>query len=88
MAIKFSGSKAASITAGVLFVLVLFAIFFLIGGDYAVWFFQVLPIRLSRYTETTFPWLWEYKIHLLTFIVLVLVISFLRKVHDGPVKKF
>lgn len=88
MAIKFAGTKAASITAGLLFVLVVFAIFFLVGGDYAVWFFQVLPIKFSRYTETTFPLLWEYKIHLLTLIVLVAVISLLRKVNDGPVKKY
>ncbi len=88
MAIKFSGTKTASVTASILFVLVLFAIFFLVGGDYAVWFFQVLPMRLSRYTETTFPLLWEYKIHLLTLNVLVLVINVLRKVNDGPVKKF
>jgi hypothetical protein len=88
MAIRFAGSKAASVTAGVLFVLVLFAIFFLVGGDYAFWFFQILPVRLSHYTETTFPLLWEYKIHLLTLIVLVAVISFLRKVHDGPVGKY
>jgi hypothetical protein len=87
MAIKFSGTKTASVTAGILFVLVVFAIFFLVGGDYAVWFFQVLPIKFSRYTETTFPMLWEYKIHLLTFVVVVLVISFLRKVADGPVKR-
>jgi len=88
MAIKFAGSKAASVTAGVLFVLVLFAIFFLVGGDYAFWFFQVLPIKLSHFTQTTFPLLWEYKVHLLTLIVLVLVISLLRKVNEGPVKKY
>jgi hypothetical protein len=87
MAFRFSGSKAASISAGVLFVLVVFAIFFLVGGDYAFWFFQVLPIKFSRYTETSFPLLWEYKIHLLTLIVVVLVISFLRKVNDGPVRR-
>lgn len=87
MAFKFSGTKAASITAGILFVLVLFAIFFLVGGDYAFWFFQVLPIKFSRYTETTFPLLWEYKIHLVTLIVVILVISLVRKVNEGPVKR-
>ena len=59
MAFRFSGSKAASISAGVLFVVIVFAIFFLVGGDYAFWFFQVLPIKVSRYTETSFPLLWE-----------------------------
>jgi len=88
MAFKFSGTKAASLTAGLLFIVIAFAIFFIVGGDYAVWFFQVLPMKFSHYTETTFPLLWEYKIHLLTFIVVVLVISFLRKVNDGPVRKF
>jgi hypothetical protein len=87
MAFRFSGSKAASISAGVLFVVIVFAIFFLVGGDYAFWFFQVLPIKVSRYTETSFPLLWEYKIHLLTLVVVVLVISFLRKVNDGPVRR-
>jgi len=88
MANKFVGTKAAQFTAGLLFVIVLFAIFFIVGGDYAVWFFQVLPLKFSRYTETTFPVLWEYKIHLLTLVVLVVVISILRKVNDGPVSKY
>lgn len=87
MAFKFSGTKTASVTAGILFVLVLFAIFFIVGGDYAFWFFQILPVKLSHFTETTFPLLWEYKIHLLTLIVVVLVISFVRKVNEGPVKR-
>jgi hypothetical protein len=88
MSVKFAGTKVASITAGVLFILVVVGIAFLVGGDALLWAIKGAPAKFSRYSETTFPLLWEYKVHVLTAVVLVAVIYFVRGMHDGPVKKY
>ena len=87
MSMTFSGSKAATFTAGIVFLLAVVAVAFIVGGDSLLWAVKAAPVQLSRYAQTAFPTLWEYKIHILTFTAVVLVIVFLRKVNDGPVKK-
>ena len=87
MAKGFSGSKAASVIAGVLFLLVAAAIVVIVGGDDVMFALQTLPLKLSHAGETSFPTLWEYKIHILVFAAVIAVIFLVRKMHDGPVKR-
>ena len=87
MARGFSGSKLASFIAGALFLLVAAAIILIMGGDDLMWWLRTMPTRLSRATETTFPTLWEYKVYILVFAAVIGVIFFVRKMHDGPVKR-
>jgi len=88
MANEFSDSKTASVAAGLLLALVVVAIIWLVGGDEVVWALQGAFGNLSRSTENTFlPTLWEYKFHILVFGAVIGVLVFIRKMHDGPVKK-
>jgi hypothetical protein len=88
MAKGFSGSKAASVTAAVLFILVVVAIVLIVGGDELIWSLRGAVAQFSRSSQGTFlPTIWEYKFHILVFGAVIGVLFFIRKMHDGPVKK-
>ena len=88
MAKGFSGSKAASVTAGVLFLLVAAAIVLIVGGDEFVWAMRSAFAQFSRSSQGTFlPTIWEYKFHILVFGAVIAAIFLVRKMSEGPVKK-
>ena len=88
MARQFSGSKAASITAGVLFILVAAAIVLIVGGDEFIWSMRSAFAAFAHSSQGTFlPTIWEYKFHILVFGAVIAAIVLVRKMSEGPVRK-